>query len=65
MNEEQILVRITVLETWQKRTYQIAALLVIILIGAIVFQSRQIRNLQNPQKLRVRELAVVDERGTE
>jgi hypothetical protein len=65
MNEEQILARIVVLENRQKRTYQIAGLLAIVLVGAIVFQSQQIRNLQNPQKLRVRELAVVDERGTE
>lgn len=65
MSEEQILARIIVLENRQKRTYQVAGLLAIVLVGAIVFQSRQIRNLQNPQKLRVRELAVVDERGTE
>jgi hypothetical protein len=65
MNEEQILAQINVLENRQKRTYQVAGLLAIVMVGAIVFQSRQIRNLQNPQKLRVRELAVVDERGTE
>lgn len=65
MSEEQILARIMVLENRQKQTYQIAGLLAIVLVGAIVFQSRQIRALQNPQKLRVRELAVVDERGTE
>jgi hypothetical protein len=65
MNEEQILARIGVLENRQKRTYQTAGVLVIVLVGAIVFQSRQITNLHNPQKLRVRELAVVDERGTE
>ncbi len=65
MNEDQILSRIVVLENRQQRTYQVAGLLVIVLVGAIVFQSRQIRSLQNPQKLRVRELAVVDEHGTE
>jgi hypothetical protein len=65
MSEEQILARIVVLENRQKRTYQVAGLLAIVLVGAIVFQLRQIRNLENPQKLRVRELAVVDERGTE
>jgi hypothetical protein len=65
MNEEQILARIIALENRQNRTYQIAGLLVIVLVGAIVFQSRQIWNLESPQKLRVRELAVVDERGTE
>ncbi len=54
-----------VLENRQKRIYQAAALLAILLAVAIAFQSRQIRKLQNPQKLRVRELAVVDERGTE
>ena len=65
MNEEQILARIMVLENRQRRIYQVAGVLVVVLLSAIVFQSRQIRNLQNPQKLRVRELAVVDERGTE
>jgi hypothetical protein len=65
MNEEHILAKIMALERRQRRTYQVAGLLAIVLVGAIVFQSRQIRNLQNPLKLRVRELAVVDERGTE
>jgi len=65
MSEEQILARIMVLENRQKRTYQLAGLLVIAMVGALVLQSRQIRNLESPQKLRVRELAVVDERGTE
>jgi hypothetical protein len=65
MSEEQILARIMVFEQRQKRTYQVAGLLVILLVGVLVFQSRQIRSLQNPQKLRVRELAVVDEHGTE
>jgi hypothetical protein len=65
MSEEQILARIGVLENRQKRTYLIAGLFAIVLISAIVFQSRQIRHLQNPQKLRVRELAVVDDHGTE
>jgi hypothetical protein len=65
MDEERILARIVVLENRQKRTYQVAGLLVIVLLSAIVFQSRQIRSLQDPQKLRVRELAVVDEHGTE
>lgn len=65
MNEEQILAKIRALEKRQRRTYQAAGLLVIVLFGAIVFQARQIRNLQNPQRLRVRELAVVDDHGTE
>ena len=65
MTEEQILVRIELLEGRQRRTYQIAGLLAIVLIGTIFFQSQQIRNVQNPQKLRVRELAVVDDHGTE
>lgn len=65
MNEEQILSRIMVLETQQKRIYRTAALLAILLGVAIIIQFRQIRKLQNPQKLRVRELAVVDGRGTE
>jgi hypothetical protein len=65
MSEEQILARIMVLENRQKRTYQFAGLLVIAMVGAIILQSRQIRDLESPQKLRVRELAVVDERGTE
>lgn len=65
MTEEQILARIELLEGRQRRAYQIAGLLAIVLIGAIFFQSRQIRNVQNPQKLRVRELAVVDDHGTE
>jgi hypothetical protein len=65
MSEEQILARIMVLENRQQRTYQVAGLLAIVLAGAFFFQSRQIESLQNPQKLRVRELAVVDERGTE
>jgi hypothetical protein len=65
MNEEQFLARIVALENRQRRTFQAAALLLIILVTALAFQWRQIRSLQNPQKLRVRELAVVDERGTE
>lgn len=65
MSEEQILGRIMLLENRQKRSYQVAGLLAIVLIGALVFQSRQVRNLANPQKLRVRELAVVDDHGTE
>src|SRR5271154_6041389 len=65
MTEEQILTRITALESRQKRTYQVAGLFVIVVLSAIAMQSRQIRNLRDPQKLRVRELAVVDERGTE
>ncbi len=65
MSEEQILSRIVLLENRQRRIYVIAGLFALVLIGAIVFQSRQIRHLQNPQKLRVRELAVVDDRGIE
>jgi len=42
-----------------------ASLVMIVLIGVLVHQWRQIRSAQHPQKLRVRELAVVDERGTE
>ncbi|MGA2905477.1 MAG: hypothetical protein ABSD98_16750 [Candidatus Korobacteraceae bacterium] len=65
MNDEQLLARMMVLESRQKRTFQVAVLLVIVLVSALVFQWRQIRSLQSPRKLRVRELAVVDERGTE
>lgn len=65
MNEEQILSRISVLERRQGRIYQAAGLVAILLAGAIVFQSHQIKELRNPEKLRVRELAVVDEHGTE
>jgi hypothetical protein len=53
------------LESRQERTFQVAGLLVIVLVSALVFQWRQIKDLKNPQKLRVRELAVVDEHGTE
>jgi len=65
LNEEHMLSRIIVLERRQKRIYPAAGLLAILLTAAIVFQSHQIRNLRNPEKLRVRELAVVDEHGTE
>jgi hypothetical protein len=65
MDEEQLFARMIVLESQQKRIFQVVGLLAIVLVGALVFQWRQIRSLQNPQKLRVRELAVVDERGTE
>jgi hypothetical protein len=65
MNEEQLLVRMTVLESRQKRAFYVASLVLIVLISVLVLQWRQIRSAQHPQKLRVRELAVVDERGTE
>jgi hypothetical protein len=65
MNEEQLLARITVLESSQKRSYQIAGLILIAMVVALIFQSVQIRNLSNPQKLRCRELSVVDGHGVE
>ena len=65
MDPEQLLDRIAALENRQKRGFQVAALAVVVLVGAFFFQWQQIRRCQNPQKLRVRELAVVDERGTE
>ncbi|MGA7929581.1 MAG: hypothetical protein WCA20_26710, partial [Candidatus Sulfotelmatobacter sp.] len=65
MDEEQLVARMTVLESRQRHTFQVAGILAIVLASALILQWRQIRHLQNPQKLRVRELAVVDERGTE
>jgi hypothetical protein len=65
MDERQILSRIASLEHQAKRIRQAAGFLTILLIGTIVFQSLEIRRLENPQRLRVRELAVVDEHGTE
>jgi hypothetical protein len=65
MNEEQLLARMTVLESRQKRAFYVASLVLIVLISVLVLQWRQIRSAQHPQKLSVRELAVVDERGTE
>jgi hypothetical protein len=65
MNEEQLLARMTVLESRQKRAFYAASLVLIVLISVLVLQWRQIRKAQHPRKLSVRELAVVDERGTE
>jgi hypothetical protein len=65
MDEEQLVARMRVLESRQRQAFPVAGILAIVLASALVLQWRQIRNLQNPQKLRVRELAVVDERGTE
>jgi hypothetical protein len=65
VNEDQFIGRISTLENRQRLTILLAALAIIILAVALVFQWSQIRELKNPQELRVRELAVVDEHGTE
>jgi hypothetical protein len=65
MDAEQILARINCLEKRQARTCYFSIVFLIVLLGIIVFQSIQIKRLQNPQKLRVHELSVVDAHGTE
>ena len=65
MNEQELSVRIRVLERRQKKTFQVAALAVIVIGSVLVLQWQQIKSAQHPEKLRVRELAVVDDRGTE
>lgn len=65
MNQEQIPERVAMLERRQKRTAWAAGLAWIVLLGVLFVQWREVRRYQNPQKLRVRELAVVDEHGTE
>jgi hypothetical protein len=65
MTPEQLHDQITALENRQNRVLAIGALVIIVLFAALLFQWRQIRLCQNPQKLRVRELTVVDERGTD
>lgn len=65
MNEEQLLARISTLENRQRRAFQVGVLLLVGLLCVVAFESWEIRSMQNPQRLRVRELAVVDEHGTE
>ncbi len=65
MDEERLVSRMRVLETRQKWAFRIAAILIIALASALLLQWQEIRNIRNPQKLRVRELAVLDEHDTE
>jgi len=53
------------MENRQRHSYQIAGLIILALGSAILLQSYQIRSLENRQRLKVRELSVVDEHGTE
>ena len=65
MIAEQLSERIAAVENRQKRAIRVGTLAIIVLVGALLFQWREIRLCQNPQKLRLRELTIVDERGTE
>jgi hypothetical protein len=65
MIEEEVLRRLAAVE--HRQTWLLAAgvLVVLCLIGVLGFQVRALLALQEPQMLRVRQLAVVDEHGTE
>jgi hypothetical protein len=65
MDTEHVHDRVVALEKRQRWTTLATALVMIALVAALVMQWREIRRSQNPQRLRVRELVVVDERGTE
>lgn len=65
MTHEDLHDKITALENRQNRAFALGAIVIIVLAGALLFQWRQIRLCQNPQKLRLRELTIVDEHGTE
>ena len=65
MVEEDVLRRLAAIEKCQRWLLAAIALVVICLIGVMGFQVREWFTLQEPQMLRVRQLAVVDEHGTE
>jgi hypothetical protein len=65
MNEDQLLNRIRYLEDRQGRNFRLAILAAIGVTLVLVLQWRQIWRAQHPEKLRVRELAVVDDHGVE
>ncbi|MGA2002037.1 MAG: hypothetical protein ABSG70_01570 [Terriglobales bacterium] len=65
MNQAQAPDRIAILEKRQRQTVFGFGLAMIVVASVLLVQWKEIRSCQNPQKLRVRELAVVDERGTE
>ena len=65
MNEDELRGRIRHLEDRQRRNFRLAILAAIGVALVLVVQWRQIWTAQHPQKLRVRELAVVDEHGVE
>ena len=65
MAEDDVLRRLAKLEKCQRWLLAAIALVVIWLIGVMGFQVRAWLALQEPQMLRVRQLAVVDEHGIE
>ncbi len=65
MDEELLLTRIRALEGRQRRTVWAAVALSVFLVCVLFIQWRQIGRALHPEKLRVRQLAVVDERGVE
>jgi hypothetical protein len=65
MSEDELLGRIKHLENRQKGNCRLAILAAITVAIVLALQWRQIWTAQHPQRLRVRELAVVDEHGVE
>ena len=66
MNEaENLLARVIRLEKQRTHLFVLGAVLSLIFIAALVVEGVKIRHLEHPQKLRVRELSVVDDHGVE
>jgi hypothetical protein len=65
MAEEEVFRRLAALETRQRRLVLAGALVALCFLLVMGFELRTIRALQEPHVLRVRQLAVVDEHGTE
>jgi len=65
MIEEEVVRRLAAVEKRQKQLFAAGVLVVFCLMGIVVFQVWTSLALQKPQMLRVRQLAVVDEQGTE
>jgi len=65
MIEEEVVRRLAAVEKRQKQLFVAGVLVILCLMGIIGFQVWTSLALQKPQMLRVRQLAVVDEQGTE
>jgi hypothetical protein len=65
MSEDELLSKIRHLEDRQRRNFRVGILAAIAVAIVLGLQWRQISTAQHPQRLRVRELAVVDEHGVE
>jgi hypothetical protein len=65
MVEEEVIRRLAAVEKRQTRLFATGVLVVLCFVGAMGFLVRATRALQKPQVLRVRQLVVVDEHGTE